>query len=96
MTDFHATLAGLRRPKLLIRAARIGLAQYRRDRDLRRLIDGEMPPHRALPRLLEEEERIEERRRKGDASYSANRHIEVLIALMGEAQMLPRVVASAA
>lgn len=95
MIDFHATLAELRRPKLLIRTARIGLAQYRRERDLQRLIKAEMPPQRALPRLLEEEEKIEEVRRKGDGSYSASHHVEVLIALMGEAQMLPRTVSPA-
>ena len=89
MTDYRATLAAIRRPRLLIRAARFGLTDYRRERDLRRLIDGELPPQLALPRLLEEERRLEEVRRKGDASYSANRHVEVLIALLGETQMLP-------
>ena len=34
MTDFAAILANLRRPRLLIRAARFGLQDYRRDRDL--------------------------------------------------------------
>ncbi len=38
MTDFHTVLANLRRPRLLIRAARFGLQDYRRDRDLRRLL----------------------------------------------------------
>jgi hypothetical protein len=83
-------LADLRRPALLIRAARFGLVDYRRDRDLRRLIQGELPPERALTRLLEVEEKIEETRRAGDAGYSVNRHIDVLIALLGESRMLPR------
>lgn len=90
MTDFRSLLADLRRPALLIRAARFGLQDYRRDRDLRRLIDTALPPDRALPRLLEVELQIEEIRRAGDAGYSIHRHIEVLIAVLGEARMLPR------
>ncbi|MGL6211260.1 MAG: DUF6477 family protein [Paracoccaceae bacterium] len=90
MTDFRALLADLRRPRLLIRAARHGLTDYRRDRDLRRLIDGTAPPERSLPRLLWEEERIEATRQSGDANYSVARHIEFLIALMAEVRLLPR------
>ena len=89
MTDFRALLADLRRPRLLIRAARYGMADYRRERDLRRLIDTGTPDQ-ALPRLLSEEERMEETRRTGCASYSIARHIEVLIALMAEVRLLPR------
>ena len=90
MTDFRALLADLRRPRLLIRAAKLGLTDYRRDRDLRRLIDTAVSPDRALPRLLTEEQRMEEDRRAGSAAYSIGRHIEVLIALMGEVRLLPR------
>lgn len=90
MTDFRTLLADLRRPRMLIRAARCGLGDYRRDRDLRRLIDGIAPPERAMSRLICEEERIEAIRRSGDASYSVARHIDVLIALMGEVRLLPR------
>ena len=90
MTDFRSLLSDLRRPALLIRAARFGLADYRRDRDLRRLIDTDLPPDRAMWRLLEVEQRIEQTRRSGDAAYSINRHVDVLIAVLGEARMLPR------
>ena len=90
MTDFRSLLSDLRRPALLIRAARFGMADYRRDRDLRRLIAVVLPPERSLPLLFELEERLEQTRRAGDASYAVNRHIDVLIALMGEARMLPR------
>ena len=89
MTDFRALLADLRRPRMLIRAARCGLGDYRRERDLRRLIDGVTPPERSLSRLVCEEERIEAVRRSGDASYQVARHIEVLIALMNEVRLLP-------
>lgn len=90
MTDFRALLADLRRPRLLIRAARCGVDDYRRDRDLRRLIDGTMSPDRALPRLMQEENQLEEIRLSGDANYSVQHHIEVLIAMLGEMRLLPR------
>ena len=91
MTDFRALLADLRRPQVLIRAARCGLADYRRDRDLRRLLDGKPSPDRAVLRLLGEEERLEDIRQAGEASYSVTRHIVVLIALMSEVRLLQRI-----
>jgi hypothetical protein len=95
MTDFRALLSDLRRPQLLIRAARLGLSDYRRDRDLKRLLNGQQPsPDRSVPRLLSEEEMLEENRQRGDAGYSVMRHIEVMIALMAEVRLLPRVVVS--
>jgi len=90
MTDFRALLAGLRRPCLLIRAARFGLQEYRRDRDLRRLGAPLGPVERAVGRLFQDEAEMEETRRAGDASYSVARHIEVLIALMAEVRLLPQ------
>ncbi len=90
MTDFRALLADLRRPQLLIRAARCGQTDYRRDRDLRRLLDCQPTPDPAVRRLLSEEEKLEEIRKSGEASYSLNRHIDVLIALMCEVRLLPR------
>ena len=45
MTDFRTLLADLRRPRLLIRAARFGVADYKRERDLRRLIKRPTAPH---------------------------------------------------
>lgn len=95
MTDFRALLSDPRRPQLLIRAARLGLSDYRRDRDLKRLLNGQQPsPDRSVPRLLSEEEMLEENRQRGDAGYSVMRHIEVMIALMAEVRLLPRVVVS--
>ncbi|GLS85125.1 hypothetical protein GCM10010873_00980 [Cypionkella aquatica] len=90
MTDFRALLETLRRPRLLIRAARCGVVDYRRDRDLKRLVDSMPTPERAVSRLLVEEERLEDIRQSGAASYSVARHIEVLIALMAEVRLLPR------
>lgn len=92
MTDLLTAIASLRRPRILVRAARSGLGDYDRPRDLRRLIrDGDLPgPDAALRRLLAEEDRLEETRRSGDASYSMTRHIEVMIAMMAESTALPR------
>lgn len=90
MTDFRTFLETLSRPRLLVRAARFGIGDYRRERDLRRLVDQPLNPARALPRLIDEEERLETCRREGRADYSVARHIEVLIALMAEVRLLPR------
>ena len=94
MSDFRSLLANLRRPQLLIRAARFGLNDYRRERDLRRLIGHISTPDHAVARLMSEEERLEETRRLGDAGYSVTRHIEILIALICETRLLPRRIAN--
>jgi hypothetical protein len=90
MTDISTLLANLRRPRLLIRAARHGIHDYRRDRDLRRLIGAATPPspETALAKLCDAEERIEEIRRIGDAGYSLARHVDLLIAMFAEASLL--------
>lgn len=90
MTDFRSLLAELRRPRLLIRAARFGMQEYRRERDLRRLGAPVAPIERAMSKLFQQEEDMEQTRRAGDAGYSVARHIEVLIALMAEVRLLPR------
>ena len=88
MSDFCKTLASLRRPRLLTHAARFGLGDYRRERDLRRLVRCGDSPEETVPTLLSVEERLEATRQAGDASYSVARHIEVLIALLAEARLL--------
>jgi hypothetical protein len=90
MIDLHSLLAARRRPRLLIRAARLGARDYRRDVHLPRLLGyGTLPaPAPALMRLLEIEEEHNDRRRAGDAGYSLTRHLDVLIAVVGEAALL--------
>jgi hypothetical protein len=90
MSDFRTILANLRRPRLLMRAARFGLEDYSRDRDLRRLVRCQHTPDQTVPTLLDEEERLEQTRLRGDASYSVARHVDVLVALLAEARLLPR------
>ncbi len=91
-TDYWAQVAALRRPRVLIQAARHALADYRRERDLRRtLVTPSVPdPVKTMPRLLEEESRLDDLRRTSDAAYDAHRHIAVLTALLAEVQLLPR------
>ncbi|AKO96611.1 MAG: DUF6477 family protein [Marinovum algicola] len=90
MQDALTILRRLRRPRLLIRAARAGLAEYRRDVHLRRTLGGEAPQRcgPALIRLIEIETDLNDARLRKCASYSVARHVEVLVAMMGEAQLL--------
>lgn len=90
MTDLAATLSTLRRPRLLIRAARFGQRDYDRARDLRRLLRAETAPDpdQALVRLIAAEVQIDDIRRARAAEYSVSRHVALLIAIMAEARLL--------
>ncbi|MGV6813287.1 MAG: DUF6477 family protein [Brevirhabdus sp.] len=90
MQSSSSVLSKIKRPRLLIRAARFGLLEYRRERDLKRLlrVDRLAGPERNLARLLGEEAQLEEERRSQDAGYSVPRHIEMLVALIAEARLL--------
>ncbi|HHH89073.1 MAG TPA: hypothetical protein ENK45_00745 [Aliiroseovarius sp.] len=93
MTDITnplAVLKSLRRPRLLIRAARFGLAEYNRERDLKRLMRATRAPspRRAMEGLLALEAELEAGRKNGAASYSVARHVEALIALMAESRLV--------
>jgi Family of unknown function (DUF6477) len=90
MSDFRNLLAEMRRPALLMRAARHGLADYQRGRWLKRLAMTETTPERTVAQLFTYEGQLEETRLSGDASYSIAQHIDVLIALLGEASLLRR------
>ncbi len=90
MQDLISMLNAIRRPQLLIRAARHGMQEYRRDRHLQRLLGyGSLPrPAVAILRLMEIERALNEQRQQDDAGYSLPRHVDILIALMGEAQLV--------
>ncbi|MGL4236039.1 DUF6477 family protein [Tabrizicola sp.] len=88
MTDCRTLLATLRRPRLLMRAARYGLGEYRRERDLRRFVQAAASPEDNVFSLISVEAKLEATRIAGDAAYSVARHIEVLIALLAEARLL--------
>lgn len=91
MTDIMQLLGSLRRPRLLIRAARFGMVDYNRNRDLKRVLKSSTVPTpvKAVNTLIAEEARIEETRNSGDVSYSVSRHVDILIALMAEARLIP-------
>jgi len=90
MTDLLTLLNRLRRPKLLIQAARFGMIDYRRETALRRLLGCAGLPGNgaALAALMEIEDALDEQRRGDDAGYSARRHVDVMIAIMGEARLM--------
>jgi Family of unknown function (DUF6477) len=97
MTDLAIILAALRRPKILVRAARAGVVDYRRDRDLKRILrqPRTAAPQAAIGHLIDEERRLEEIRAAGEATYSIQRHVAVLTALLAEARLVPGAPASA-
>jgi len=73
-----------------MRAARIGAEDYRRTAHLPRLLGYGVLPRQgdALMRLLEIESAQEEQRASTDACYNLVRHVNVLIAIVGEARGL--------
>lgn len=89
MTDIATTVAGLRRPRLLMQAARHGLGAYDRARHLPRLMRSLSlpPPAAAVRQLAAEEDRMEAARRDGEANYSVTGHVDLLIALLAEARL---------
>ena len=92
MPDPLSDLKTLQRPRLLVRAAHLGLDEYRRDRTLSRLLpDGTADGAQGTFEALQESEaRVEVERRNGGATYSPARHIELLAALIFEARLLSR------
>ncbi|WP_370401495.1 DUF6477 family protein [Sulfitobacter sp. JB4-11] len=90
MQDILSRLNALHRPRLMMRAARIGAQEYHRSAHLPRLLGyGNLPRHgAALMRLMEIESTLEQQRTTADASYSLIRHVDVLIAMVGEARVL--------
>ncbi|KIN60954.1 hypothetical protein Z945_1937 [Sulfitobacter noctilucae] len=88
MQDLLTMLNALHRPRLMMRAARIGAQDYRRAMHLPRLLGyGVLPRHgAALMKLIEIEAELEDQRTLGDANYSLVRHVDVLIAMVGEAR----------
>ena len=89
MTDLFTMLNQLRRPRLLIQAARAGSEEYRRDPHLRRLFGhGRLPKSGdALMRLMDIESELNQQRREGVGGYSLVAHVDVLIAMMREARL---------
>ncbi|WP_037307150.1 DUF6477 family protein [Ruegeria halocynthiae] len=89
MQDLMTMIKTLRRPRLLVRAAKLGAQDYDRDRHLQRTLGyGSLPgTGTALVRLMEMEKEVNAQRLAEDATYSLVRHLDLLIALLGEAQL---------
>lgn len=90
MIDILSRLECLRRPRLLITAARFGSMDYRRSRDLARILQSErmIGPVEALTLLIDIEDELEEQRQTDDGRYNLTRHVLVMIAIMAEARMV--------
>jgi hypothetical protein len=68
--DTRSDGAAQRRPKLLLDAARHGLADYRASRDLPRLIGAHVPSTSVVSRLTALEAEMEAARVAGDPAWS--------------------------
>ncbi|MEM6375308.1 MAG: DUF6477 family protein [Pseudomonadota bacterium] len=90
MTDLLTQLNTLKRPRLLINAARLGISDYRRDAHLTRHLGNEAPDNakEALRQLMAIEHDLNQERETQAASYSVARHVEIMIAMMNEARLL--------
>lgn len=88
MQDILSQVRSLKRPQILVRAARFGLDDYIRDRHLPRCLKMERPisPGRALLALLDIEKQLNSERTTKTGSYDIARHVDVMIAIMGETQ----------
>ena len=88
MCQISQDLAALRRPGLLVDAAKYGTESYERRRDLRRMLRVAIPasPRAALEKLLPIEAALEKRRKVADKTYSFARHVDILVALLAEAR----------
>lgn len=93
------TLAQIKRPRLLLRTARHGTAEYNRATDLRRVLrlPATPPPGVATVRALIDLEDMQEALRTRPPHEIGNpwrpaRHVEVLIALIAEAGLIAEAV----
>ena len=90
MLDIHTRLAALKRPKLLARAARFGVDDYRRSLHLAKILQSDDLPRyaQAIMQLFDIENEMNTARQEGSGNYSYARHVDVLIAIAGEAKLM--------
>ncbi|MGR3467422.1 MAG: DUF6477 family protein [Shimia sp.] len=90
MQDIFTALRDLRRPRLLIQAARHGELTFNRARRLKHLIGKDPLPGstECAVRLLDKERGLDHLRKSGDAAYDIAQHVEVLTALMAETRLM--------
>jgi hypothetical protein len=92
VTDILLPLRHMHRPRLLVQAATFALKDYRREPALRRLFGAQPIPGscQAFLKLLSLEADCDTDRRSRSATYSAARHVDIMIALLGEAAEIGR------
>ena len=90
MQDIFSQLAKLHRPRILMRAARIGADDYDRGVHLRRLLGPAVPARHgpALMQLMEIEGYLNDQRLNEGSGYNMLAHVEVMIAIVAEARAL--------
>ena len=86
-SSLPSTAMPMIRPKLLIETARIGAGLYRRARDLSGAIPGlsARANGQIVARLREAERKCEELRRDHSPAYRPGKHVQILSALIAEA-----------
>lgn len=80
----------IKRPRILVRAAKIAAQHFHRETALRRIMKCSIvpPKGKALQFLTDQEAHLNTLRLEGEASYSMRRHINVLAALLVEKSLL--------
>ena len=89
MKDIISQVMSLKRPEILVRAARFGIDDYTRDKHLKRCLKKEnLPtPGQALVVLLDIEKQLNSDRATKSGGYQVTKHIDILVAIMAEAQL---------
>lgn len=90
MFDLETRIARLKRPTLLARAARFGLAEFRRETHLGPILQVERLPRpaEAIMQLLDIEATMNAQRLANAGDYCVALHVNVLIAIASEAQLM--------
>lgn len=86
VAEVMARLSYMKRPSLLVTAARAGVMTYNRERSLRRILKTTGTPAllKGLTMLLDEEQIQNDLRRTGSGLYDVSHHIELMIALIAD------------
>lgn len=91
MSEFRGKLSTVKRPKILVKAAKIASRTYIRSRDLSAILGYSHPVTDTLiaKQLFDLEHFTNQERRQGDASYDLKKHVQILSALLSEVQVEP-------
>ena len=90
MTQALRTLSRIKRPKLLLAAARNAKNLCNREKLLSELLKNEpaVTGEKALARLMAAEEQLNEQRKAHNANYQPSRHVMIMAALLIEAAIV--------